>query len=86
MYDLKRLSHMVLDEADSLLDDSFNVLLRGILKKMRIVSSLCALFLITYKNENSNFHMHFIPFELIKMSTVSSIYTSFHIIEAFIPT
>lgn len=28
---------MVLDEADSLLDDSFNVLLRGILKKMKVV-------------------------------------------------
>jgi superfamily II DNA/RNA helicase len=40
VYRLRRLSHMVLDEADSLLDDSFNVLLKGILKRMKIVRNI----------------------------------------------
>jgi superfamily II DNA/RNA helicase len=38
-YDLSRLSHIVFDEADTLLDDSFNSLSIRILQKLKVCFS-----------------------------------------------
>ena len=52
LYDLSMLHHIVLDEADSLLDDSFNELTLRLLRKMRVSCKKIAVSINYYSIDN----------------------------------